>query len=325
MRFAIATHSFLLVITLDKDWTVKEYKVLNTGHHYGIGLCNQGKGKLICDFGGKDLIVFEKDEPFSLLGSISTGGQHGKVHQVCYANDGIYLANTEYNSIIYQSLVDKSFHEYFFDSVRYDRNHINSVFPDKQRIVVLLHNHFAPSEVAVLRHDRTEGFQFQKRISLWHSGCHNIYLDDHRLMYNASAKGLFVTVDLPKRKIERILRFPGHTKGLCIIDKHILIGFSDHAVREARTTSRGHLAVIDKESLDIVKTVDVNFPDLPHPVGNVNEIRCLTETDYAHYCTERINDNVTTMRLARFTFPKVLLGKAKITLKRLHQKYKTQL
>ena len=39
MKFAIATHSFLLGIEFDQWWQPVNHWVIGTGYHYGIGLC----------------------------------------------------------------------------------------------------------------------------------------------------------------------------------------------------------------------------------------------------------------------------------------------
>ena len=94
-------------------------------------------------------------------------------------------------------------------------------------------------------------------------------------------KGIII-VDLEKDRIAKRIPFKGwHTKGISVTDKYIVIGLSEVTFRDKRFVAQGKLAVLDRKSLSILKIVDLNFQDLPHPIGNVNEIRCLSEVDLA--------------------------------------------
>ena len=42
------------------------------------------------------------------------------------------------------------------------------------------------------------------------------------------------------------------------------------------------LAFMDRNTHEVVGTVDPNTDALPHPVGNINEIRCISENDGSH-------------------------------------------
>lgn len=61
----------------------------------------------------------------------------------------------------------------------------------------------------------------------------------------------------------------------------------------------GYLAVVDRCSLSILAVIDLNFPDLPHPIGNINETRCLSGGELAQSRPTPLNVDWSAIRLAR--------------------------
>lgn len=294
MKFAIATHSFLLAIEFDRQWRPISHSVLGTGYHYGIGLCyapsNQSALRFTAYRGGpalaeqvdRELITYQNDLNFTKVAVQKLDESFDDIHQISQVDSGIYLANTGRNSLVYLSN-DGSRQEHFFSQVDYDYNHVNSVFPYGDKVLVMLHNKaHKESEVVVLKHDRDNGFIQEKNISLWEIGCHNLYVEGEQLFYNGSRENRIVQADLARSCIMQTIKLEGHTKGLSVTDHHILIGMSEHTVRDLRARSKGFIVIIDKASFAVIATVDINFPDLPHPVGNINEIRNLSTQDMAH-------------------------------------------
>ena len=317
MIFAVATHSFLVIIDLDTDWQIQSYKLLNTGYHYGMAMVERGIGnsvaqqnsaQIVIYRGGESvsqqndpqLVIFEAGNSFDRIGSIPLGGNIGDVHQLAYANGGIYITNTKYNSLIFQSLETDKRHEYSFESVSQDRNHVNSVYPCGDQIVVMLHNLARQeSELAILRHHLAKGFTLEQRLSLWNLACHNVFFDNDHLLYNASQALSLVAVDIKKDRVIKRLSFEGHSKGMSVTQDYVVIGLSEHTFRDKRSTSKGHLVVIDRRSLSPMATIDLNFPLLPHPIGNINEIRCLSGGELAHGRSTPLNSHWSSLRLAK--------------------------
>jgi hypothetical protein len=294
MKFAVATHSFLLVIEFDQQWRPINHQVLNTGYHYGIGLCYSPTAQAATHFvsyrGGptlaeqvdRELITYQNNQEFTKVSAQKLDESFEDIHQISQTNTGIYIANTGRNSLVYLSNDGKR-QEHFFGQINYDYNHVNSVFPYGDKILVMLHNKaHKESEVAVLKHNHNSGFSQEKSFSLWEIGCHNVYVDGKQLFYNGSRENRFVQADLAQSCITQIIKLDGHTKGISVTDQYILIGKSEHTVRDLRARSKGFLVIIDKSTLAVTTTVDINFPDLPHPVGNINEIRNLSTPDRAH-------------------------------------------
>jgi hypothetical protein len=211
------------------------------------------------------------------------GDEYHYVHQISFC-EGLYIANTDFNCMDYINQQTREHQRYHFDGYKKDVNHVNSVFPfDVNMVASLLHNHGRDySEVAILHRAHEKGFEIIRRLPLWDLGAHNIWFDGDYLLYNASYVGDLVIVDLDREQVISRIHFPGHTKGLSVTDEYYVVGYSEFAKRDERKTSRGYIGVIDRESLEIVARVDLNLPSLPHPVGNVNEVRCLSKLDFGH-------------------------------------------
>jgi len=109
-----------------------------------------------------------------------------------------------------------------------------------------------------------------------------VFADGDRLLYNASRNGDFVALDLAAGRVIRRHRFPGYTKGLAVTRRHVIVGYSDKAEREDRPTSKGFLAIIDRKSLELEACVDLNAAEEVPVIGNVNEVRCISEPDDGH-------------------------------------------
>jgi hypothetical protein len=306
MIYIVATHSFLVKVELDAHWHVINYEVLDTEHHYGTIVINDIQMLSVKRKGNKNdnpyLSTYHvsKSNNLTMVSSVPLVEEIGDVHQIASANnDGIFITNTLHNSLVYQSLSSNKRHEHFFGDISVDINHPNSIYPCGERVFVLLHNRGQKeTEVAVLHHDISKGFELQKLVSLWHKGGHNIFVEENYLYYNASDAGEFVIVDLRKERIKKMLHFSGHTKGLSATQDHFVIGFSDHTSRDERYASRGYLAVIDRRSLSIIKIIDLNFSSLPHPIGNINEIRCLTDKELAQSGSPYCNIDWQALRLS---------------------------
>lgn len=292
-RFVIGTHSFLTVATVGKEMKLLDLQVLAQGHHYGIALpVNDGTqfiakgGKMGDGFTTYQASISHDAGPnYFPTDRVSLGNDFKSVHQVSYYKGGLYVANTEFNDVAFVLLDGSVQTKYSFEGKNEDINHINSVMAFNQnQLICLLHNHGnGPSEVAFMKHASPYCIELVNRAPLWHRGCHNVFLDEENLAYNASGKGLFVVVDIKTQRIKRCIEFPGHTKGLSVIDDYFVIGYSDHAEREKRKLSNGYLVFIDRSTLEVAAEINLNHISLPHAIGNVNEIRCLSHQDSSQY------------------------------------------
>jgi hypothetical protein len=322
MKYIIATHSFLLLVDFEDDWTIKNYKILNQGYHFGIAL-NENRNQeserennseihrdssgFIAYRGGKnvheqsDMALWNYRANGEMVSSIPLTDKWGDIHQLASANNGLYLTNTKYNRLVYQESGSSTTHEYIFNGLDYDRNHLNSVFPCGEQVFVVLHNRaYSESEMVVLNHDFKKGFEVEYTFSLWNVGCHNIFIEDTVLFYNASQMHEFVIVDLTRDRVIKRIPFPGwHSKGLSVTDKYIVVGLSEHAFRDKRSTAQGKIAVIDRQSYALLEIIDLNFGDLPQPIGNVNEVRCVSGGELAQARSFKTDINWSKLEFAK--------------------------
>jgi hypothetical protein len=293
MRIAIATHSLLLVAELSDTWELCDLTVLERGYHYGMALKTgpSGEPQLLVYRGGKsdaeqdemELRIYDRAD-LRLLSSRPLDDSFGAVHQIAWANQGLYVANTKKNRLDYLAEGWDSRSSYTFGGVEGDIHHVNSVFPCGPDLLTVLHNrHQRESELAILRHQPDAGLTLHRKLPLWDVCCHNIFVDGRYLLYNASTARRLVVADLAASRVLHRIGFGGHhTKALAVTPSHILVGLSEHTVRRRRRFSEGFLAVLDRQSFKTTAVIDLNRERLPQPLGNINEIRCLDGQEEAH-------------------------------------------
>jgi hypothetical protein len=292
MIYAVTTHSFLLVVEFDKDLKLKDQRIIDSGKFFGMTFINNDPARLLIvrktqpgrisaeNDDDAAFTIFQPEPRFGMIGSIPIEGEFGDIHQVTYARGGIYIANTKFNSIVFQGLEEDVRHEYTFGNTRCDINHPNSILPCGNQVFVLLHNKARrTSELCVFDHRLSEGFFLKRQVHLPDFCCHNIFVEDHLLYYNASLIGGFVVVDTKKGRVMKRLVFPGHTKGLSVTEDFFVTGHSQLVNnREKRRFTKGCLAIIDRKSLEICSIIDLNSSQ---SIGNINEIRCLSDPELA--------------------------------------------
>ncbi len=302
--FLIGTHSYLLKCDFDDKWELIGSKKLNEGHHYGMSVARANQtAAYYCKNKDSFYDVYDKNT-LSHKGKIefSHPGEH--VHQVVHANDGYYITDTKYNNLVFEHKGGQPKIVLNVNSESEDVNHINSVYICGRQVFALLHNRGRKkSEVMVIDHSKPDELVPKYLFPLLDKGCHNIYIENNYAFYNASSKGYFVIVDMIKRTQYKRHELPGHTKGLSVLFDKMVFGFSDHAEREERKTTKGHIAIIDKTGFDIIKTLKITCEDIDGEVGNINEIRCISERDYSEYYPSSINFDFSKFKLKkRFLF-----------------------
>jgi hypothetical protein len=308
MKLLVATHSFLLEVALEAEFNLKSIKPI-VGSHYGICRWSEGQvatmtkkeeGQVATTIRKENVITVysHSDENSSLekLEEFIPTGEYEAVHQIARQGNVVLVTNTGFNEI---SLIQDGKYTggYRFDGSSSDVNHVNSVFPmGETKMLVMLHNGGRiTSEICVL--ERINGtIKNIARFSTWDIGGHNIFTDGKIIAYNASDAGDFVLIDIAAQSVITRRRFPGHTKGLAVTNDHYIVGYSEHAKREKRFNSRGYLAFVNRNSFRVDATIDLNR--INGPVGNVNEIRCLTEVDFSHGSTADPNVKWEELRMA---------------------------
>lgn len=296
MQYVVSTHSYLLLIDFDDNWRILDMRTLDQGTHYGIALLSDSPPHFLAKHNHSDITAYRSDGESILQDQAVRQDGNDQIHQMAYARGGLYIANTAFNSVTFQTLDGKTRHEYNFFGQRTDVNHVNSVFPCDDLLLVMLHNREKNSEIFVMKHDLQQGFEPREVIRLPHTGCHNIFVDGQNLYYCASSQRRFVVVNHRKRRLAKDILFGGHTKGLSVTDNHVVLGVSDHARREARLSTRGQLAVLDRRNHAILTMVDLNIAG---NVGNVNEIRCLSAPELAHTGDRQIANGLRSFSLVK--------------------------
>jgi hypothetical protein len=284
MKLLVSTHSFLLEVVLGTGFDLESITPI-AGFHYGICLWSEGR---VATMARKEnaITVYSHSDENSVLErkeEFIPTGEYKDIHQIARQGNVVLVTNTGLNEI---SLIQDGKYSggYRFGEFSSDVNHVNSVFPiGETRMLVMLHNGGrTSSEICVL--ERTNGaIKEIARFPTWDIGGHNIFTDGKIIAYNASDAGGFVLIDIATQSVINRSRFPGHTKGLAVTNDHYIVGYSDHTERKKRSASRGYLAFVNRESLCIDATIDLNR--INGSVGNVNEVRCLTGVDLSHGLT----------------------------------------
>jgi hypothetical protein len=291
MRLVIGTSGKLLDVDLDERFVVTRETVVAGGHHYGIALLPEPDNAVLC----KHHVVVDRyttpgGGPLRRASTSRLVGDVKTVHQIACADGGLYVTNTGGNSVIFQGF-DGRFDELHLGAQ--DR-HVNSVFPCAGGVLVMFHDKSrGPSEVMLLRNGPA-GLRPAETIGLAHHGCHNVFLDGPRLLYNASKAGQVVAIDLERRRVDQVVTLGGHTKGLSVTADHVVVGCSPQVTGPARVTSAGGLVVLDRRTLDVVATVELGRTG---PVGNVNEVRALDGLETAHAGEAELPDGFRPFRL----------------------------
>jgi hypothetical protein len=282
MRLAVGTNAGLLDLELDDGFAVTRETFVGRGHYYGIALLPDEPNLLLCKHNyGMDRYVARGDAPLERVGSVEyPGAAVSKIHQIAYADGGVYVADPERNRLAFHG-ADGRHEAVHFNGHEVDIDHVNSVFPCGAGVLVMLHNrNQRPSEIVLVEHGPGGTLHPAATIRLPDLGCHNVFVDERRLLYNASETGRVVSVDLALGTVERVAALPGHVKGLSVTADHVVVGCSPHIKgRQARLTSKGALVVLDRRSLAVVADVELGQEG---PVGNVNEVRALDGLETAH-------------------------------------------
>lgn len=286
MHLLVSTHSFLLEVVLGAEFNLESITPI-AGYHYGI--CQWSKGQVATMTRTENAVkvysVSNDASGLKLHKEFIPTGEYQDIHQIARQGEVLLVANTGFNevSLIHGGEISG---QHRFGGFSNDVNHVNSVFPiGETRMLVMLHNGGkASSEVCVLERARDNRVIKEiARFPIWDTGCHNVFTDGKIIAYNASGRGDFVVVDLVTQSVTHRRKLPGHTKGLAVTDEHFIVGYSEHAKREKRMASNGWLAFVNRQNFGIEATIDLN--QIHGPVGNVNEVRCLTGTDLSHGLT----------------------------------------
>ncbi len=280
MKFITATHSILLNVETNNSFEIKKTKTLNYGHHYGLSV-DDCKDCFISKNDDNYLNIFDKNS-LEIIKTHQFELDIKFVHQVLFYNEFYFISNTFHNSIVCQNKDRSITYTYKINKETEDINHVNSLFLSGEIVYALLHNRAVKNaELLILKFSKEKGFSKIKKIKLNDRACHNIFIDDKYLCYNASKKGDFVVLDRKNLNEVKRLSFSGHTKGLSVTKNYFIIGCSDHAKRDDRIKTKGNLIFINRNSFEVVKNLPIKDENGDFTIGNINEIRCISEKDFS--------------------------------------------
>ena len=277
----VSTHEHLLKVKLHASLEGADVFVYAGGaRYYGIAQTPQGDVFVVKNTRNTEdpsrIIHLQSDEILPFETPIKD------VHQISYANDGIYVCNTFYNSIVYKSLRTGVEHAHTFGGAfEHDFAHPNSVWIDGQEISVLLHNkRFRVSEIARVRHDPARGFddgwRSELRYRLPHQACHNLRFDRALLRYLASEDARLVDIDhIAGRPLRSTPLPPGYAKGMTLIDdRTMVVGLNPMVSARERYAARSSLGFVDLVDMGFKHGLKISLPG-DVPAGNINDIRVI--------------------------------------------------
>ncbi len=296
MKLLVATHSALLRVNINVEEAYEDMMygaglpkiesfiteaavVEDTHRYYGIAVDNR-----------KTIWITRNSKDYeypSQICNLNTGETLDfdiplkDVHQITYANGGLYITNTYYNSVVYKSLVTGEEHAHTLGGAfEFDYAHPNSLWINGPYVYVMLHNKRArDSEIARLIHCPQRGFMSaayrgELRYKLGYQGCHNLRFDGPLLTYVASENSLLAQLNhitgQPIRALP-VAEAGNFLKGLVTYKELAFCGMSPNAVTEERYKVPSSLVMCNykKPGLKFHMTLG-NF-------GCVDELRILPE------------------------------------------------
>lgn len=295
MRYLITSHAMAAVLEVNERHRLVDAQILSRGYHYGV--CpTENVGEYWIYRGGEhgdaqtepELLRFDLSAAQPVLRERRALPGLRDVHQILPLAGGLAAADTGNNRLVLLHGSDAQT-EYVFDGLREDWSHVNSLHRCGGHLLALLHNkRRIESQVAVFA-IQGAALHERSRLSLWDVLCHNLFVDDDRLIYLASHANAVVAADLraDRQHSRRVLTeaaqsMPsrrGHVKGLSAAGDLITVGVSEFAERERRRSAQGCLVQLDRRSLDLRGIVPLS--GLPEPIGNINEVRRVDVIDEA--------------------------------------------
>lgn len=193
-------------------------------------------------------------------------------HQIHYYGGFIFVADTLNNCVrkIDPNTGDGQTLKVDIERFGEDFNHINSVWVDDHYIYVM--GRSLDGVISMLYiFDRDSCIKLSS-IKQGMSGCHNITkLWNQRVTLSGYRSALVGEKD------EVLIKVKHFTRGLSIIDDYIFIGQSVIAKRLERLNSNaGWISIHNSKNGSYIGNITL------HNVGQIHEIRCLNQKDYAH-------------------------------------------
>jgi len=143
------------------------------------------------------------------------------------------------------------------------RHHVNSVFTDGIFVYLMLHNRWLyahkHSQLAILDYAKFPTPEVLNIKDLDGADCHNIYVDEGRLVFLDSRGGrvMLMTVNPFNQWSEVLWRCDRYLRGLSYCDDLIAIGSSKMEKERSQRVGPGKVHVLDRRTCNEVVTLDV--------------------------------------------------------------------
>jgi hypothetical protein len=282
----ISTHTKLLLVHLEDDLKSANVKVLESGFRY-YGIANSPYGLWVAK-------NTRDPESITQIVDVHTGDSLDfetplkDVHQITYANDGLYICNTYYNSVVYKSLTT-GVEDVFTIGGEFEQDyaHPNSLWLEGSYVYVMLHNkRWRRSEIARLQHSPRHGFDYgyraELRYKLHHAACHNLRMDRAVLTYLASDDSIIMQINhLTGRPLRGVAgQKGGYLHGLATLGDVFVFGSNPLVSAEERYESRSGLGFMSRGDGGYLHMLDLTTTK-GEVVTNINEIRVLSDDVFA--------------------------------------------
>lgn len=221
----------------------------------------------------QQILVFDKNS--KLLGPLPIPNNlFSKGHQIQYCQGYIYLTDTGHNCIQRincdtlrsQGIIPNA------EKFGSDIDHINSLFINDDKLYV------GCLEGMVYVYDLdTLGliceYDFPKEL-------HNLFMLDNELLSNYSSKG--VIVDATGKPLFKV---GAYNRGIVLTDEYLLVGQSAVLETERRGGGYpGYIMVFSRATKEKIGVIELPV------MGQLMEIRCLNQKDFAHYGKPFLSD-----------------------------------
>lgn len=285
----VTTLNALLLVNLNTK-TVFPIE-FNRPDYYGISWFPDGKDLVLGHSEIRsDKLITLADFALSELGYLSHGEQKSlpflsEPHQILCASDGrVICTNTGRNAL---SVVDLSrpnvFQEVRITPPRWDLfsadnttgDHLNSVFEKDKKLYVIAHRFKKGSALAILSYPDLEIISIKP---LDRTSLHNIWVtDEGQQIACGSEEGGLIELNGEKTKLLWQAGTPIFARGLAASTDFVLVGESQYAAREMRSSSMSGMWLIDRNTWQPMDYFALGL------YGDVRDIRLLNIPDEAHH------------------------------------------
>jgi len=202
------------------------------------------------------------------------------IHQIIYHDEKIYITNTRHERV---DIVDKDYNQsqLIYTGKPQKGLHLNSVWINDDKIYLVEHRRSAGSRVRILYgYDPATTIRTTRTIDIG-KGVHGVYEEDNFLYVCSSERNKILRYDLDTKKTEIVVNFAefikGHCRGICRTKDKWYIGMSMTGPKASRHQLKGSAVFVLDNNFEILEHIK-----LKKTYGQLNELRIVDETDYAH-------------------------------------------